>query len=753
MIDRDRYVLLLVAAAAVGAALAGCHPTSYSILDYLYPAALGGLVSLSTSIAPRGLVIVATVVGVGFSRGWLLVPAVAAVIAAFAIALPARPHRTALAAVGALEVQVLLRWPNAGFHGLTALVAGAVVAALLVGAWTAPVDLPRRSIAAAVGLLALAAIVVSVPALAAAYRARSAADRAETSAKAALNDIEAGQAPQAVDDLQAAGGDFSTAHDQADPWWSWGSVLVPVVAQQHHAVTALTRSGLGLARDGARRASAIDFHAIRAQHGQVDLAALSALTVPLEDLQAHIAATLGVAADQETGWLVSPLQRPLSRLSADLVKADQSIKLALQASQQVPTLLGAHGEKHYLVVFMTPAETRGLGGFLGAYAEVDVDNGRLTVAKTGQPRLLVDPSGTPRITGPADYLARYGQFDPQDYPEDISYSPDFPTVADVLSQVYPQLGGDRVDGVLVLDPDTLATLLQFTGPITISGFPEALDSANAATILLKTQYLISEPGGESGRHDLLQGALAVGFQRLTSISLPSPKALGAALGPDVRQGRLLFWTPDPAAEALIDRLGLDGSFPSLAPGPSALSAVTIANAANNKMDAYLTEQTQDAITYDPGTGAVDEQLTVTFTNRGSASLPQYVSGSYVGSGLPAGTDESWVSVYTPWAVQDATLDGQPLQMTNGTSELGVNAFSYYVKVPPGAAVVLRVGISGATAVGSSFSDTIRQQPLANPSSTVVTVTPSGGWQLVPASPASWTLGTDEVESHEWKFTK
>ncbi|HWE56912.1 MAG TPA: DUF4012 domain-containing protein [Acidimicrobiales bacterium] len=748
------YLTLGLALAAAGAAVtAGCHPTGYPAVDYLYVAVLAGVVTLAASLTPRGVLLVVAVVGVAFSRGWLLIPGLVAVAGAFACALPVRAHRPAAAAIGAVEIQVILRWPAFGFHGLTALVAGAAVTALFLGAWTNLGSAAQRWLGAGIGVLVLVAVVVSVPALAAAYRARAAADSAETSAKSALSEIEAGQAPQAAGHLRTAGSEFGIAHDRADPWWSWGAVLVPVVAQQHHAVAALTEAGAALAREGARQAAAIDFHGIRAQQGRVDLAAVEALTPPLEDLQNQISATLKVAADRDTGWLLAPLQHPLKRLSSDLTRADQSIDLALQASRQVPTLLGAEGEQHYLVMFMTPAETRGLGGFLGAYAEVDVDQGRLTVARTGQPKLLVDPSRPPKLTGPADYLARYGAFDPQGHLEDVSYSPDFPSVAEVLAQLYPQVGGDRIDGVLVLDPYALGTLLQFTGPITIPGFPEPLDSANAAQILLKSQYLISEPGGQQGRHDLLEAALSVGFQRLTSSSLPAPKALGQAMGADVHQGRLLFWSSNPDIEALINRLGLRGQFPAPPAGPSDLTAVTIANAANDKLDAYLTQRTDEDVTFDPSTGAIQQSVTISLTNTGTAALPYYVSESYVGSGLPLGTNKTWVSLYTPFAVTGASLNGQPVAMGPATPEVGVNAYSIFVTIPAGATDVLRVTISGQTQRGPDFSDAVRLQPLANPSSTVITVRPTDGWRPVDPQPASWTTGPDQIQTHTWKFTK
>ena len=91
---------------------------------------------------------------------------------------------------------------------------------------------------------------------------------------------------------------------------------------------------------------------------------------------------------------------------------------------------------------------------IASYGELTADQGRLTLTRSGDISDLNKalPKGGGHLTGPADYLARYGAFDPQKLFQDVSYAPDLPTVADVIQQLYPQAGGDHIDGVLALDP-------------------------------------------------------------------------------------------------------------------------------------------------------------------------------------------------------------------------------------------------------------------------------------------------------------
>ena len=158
----------------------------------------------------------------------------------------------------------------------------------------------------------------------------------------------------------------------------------------------------------------------------------------------------------------------LRNLGRDLVNAGHADQLAVMASKDAPALLGADGVRHYFVAFMTPAETRGLGGFIGAHGELTVDNGSIHFTTSGRITPLTAAS-TPatRLAAPADYVARNGRFAPQEHFQDPTYSPDRPTVERAIAGLCPQVGGDHIDGALVLDPYARAALLHLIGPISV----------------------------------------------------------------------------------------------------------------------------------------------------------------------------------------------------------------------------------------------------------------------------------------------
>ncbi len=164
-----------------------------------------------------------------------------------------------------------------------------------------------------------------------------------------------------------------------------------------------------------------------------------------------------------------PLRDKVDSLQAEGRQAEPDATLAASAVRVGPGMLGGDGPRRYLVLFTTPAEQRGLGGFIGAYGELTADHGGLHLTRSGPIDDLITAvkPGIRVLHAPRDYVDRYGGDDPQDYLQDLTLSPDFPSVASVAADLYWQHVHRRVDGVLLLDPYGLAALLRLTGPVAV----------------------------------------------------------------------------------------------------------------------------------------------------------------------------------------------------------------------------------------------------------------------------------------------
>ena len=409
--------------------------------------------------------------------------------------------------------------------------------------------------------------------------------------------------------------------------------------------------------------------------GVLDLAAVRAVEPPLTATATAIDEMDAALAGVEDDWLVPALADRLHELGDEIGDLDADADHALLAVRLAPTMLGGAGPRTYFVAFTNPAEARGLGGDLGAWAELRADAGRIQVVRTGRTIDLINgAAGRPTVLdGPADYLARYGRLGAGgggqptavDFWSNVTISPDFPSVGDVIAQLYPQSGGNQLDGVLTLDPYAVAALLQITGPVPVPAAGRSLDSTSVVDFLLREQYL--SENGSAGASEAVFNELAISLTAaMFSQPLPAPRQLADVLAPVVDDGRLLLWSAHADEEEALRRLGVAGALP--APEVDGLAVVDV-NAGGNKLDAYLQRTVRYEAVVDEGSGRVDGTATVTLRNDAPATgLPPDVAGNQLG--LPEGTNRTYLSVYSPLGLAGAEVGGAatvPLKRTCTTT--------------------------------------------------------------------------------------
>ena len=261
-------------------------------------------------------------------------------------------------------------------------------------------------------------------------------------------------------------------------WWTAPARLVPFVAQQAEALATLTGQGQAIAavrRDGGVQGRLPRSCATR--RARSTSAELRALQDPLGDVADDAGPRPGPRSTPSTSpWLVGPVA----------TRAEPGVRRGRPhrapgrpggpgRRQVAPGLLGGDGTRHYFVAFTTPAEERGprrLHGQLGrAHRHRRQADAQPLGAHAGAGRLAQLAGGRGAHHHRAGRLpgALRRRSSRRTYFQDVTMSPDLPSVADVIGQLYPQMGGDHIDGVLVVDPYGLAALLNFTGPIDIEG--------------------------------------------------------------------------------------------------------------------------------------------------------------------------------------------------------------------------------------------------------------------------------------------
>jgi hypothetical protein len=378
------------------------------------------------------------------------------------------------------------------------------------------------------------------------------------------------------------------------------------------------------------------------------------------------------------------------------------------------------------VGFTTPAEARGLGGFLANYAEIEADEGRLDLVRTGSVGELTDSRPPdPTLRGLDEYLDRYGHLRPARFPGNVTASPSFPAVADALTQIYPQTPGGRpVDGVFLVDPEGLAGILAVTGPVTVPGLDRPFTAADAPEFLLRGQYDVAAGVDQEARRRLLDDIVHATFDALTRATLPGPRTVADTFGPLVTAGRVRGTASAPGAGALFGEVGLDAPFPEPT-GHDLLSVVTT-NRGQNKLDAYLHRAITYDVTYDPATGEAQAVVEVRLRNDPPAGDLPYEVG-YNPFDLPLGTNATRLDVYSPLALDAVTVDDAPAAVAEGR-ELGLLVHGVVLDVPRDDTVVVRYSLSGVLPAGERYELLVANQPLANPDHVTVRVRGADGWR-------------------------
>jgi hypothetical protein len=684
-----RAVGLVTAISAIAAATRPCRPIGSNVADRSYAAGFGALVAYCGATASLpALAWAAVVLAVFGGTVTLHVLGLLTLAALLVLARRGKLEPVAGAVVAAVTVQGLLRLsvssPTYGSAAAAALGTVPILLSAAVRSYGTGRRIVVRAVLAALGVVAVCAAIAGIVAV----RTHSLLDDAERSARAGVDAAKAADRPRAAADFARAEESFRTAAHVADAWWTWPARQVPVLAPQVRTIDQVVAIGahtLPLAEAGVQD---VDPNRLRLHNGRVDLTALQTYLPVFQRLATGTARASTELSRVRSTWLVSPLADAVARLTRTVSKADDSAQTAREAVALAPQILGGHGTRRYLVLFVTPAELRGSGGLIANYGVLVARDGALHLETLGRGPQL-DDAGSPNkhLDGPAEYLARYGRFDPASTWENITMSPDFPTVGQVAAELFPQSGGTRVDGVISLDPVALSDLLALTGPVVIPGLPHRLDAGNVVQFLYHDEYALNISHDE--RVNLLGLLARATFDRLTQGTSASPSQFANEMSPALGDKDLTMWFATPAEQHFAVRIGGDGSVPAAGGDTFGLIAQ---NAGGNKLDAYLHRQIAYSATVHADSGRESAVATITLRNDApSSGLPIDIIGNQVG--LPTGTTRLIIAAYSRLALESATLDGHPLRLV-AEREFGRNVYWAYVDVPPGGSRHLVLHLEG-----------------------------------------------------------
>lgn len=410
---------------------------------------------------------------------------------------------------------------------------------------------------------------------------------------------------------------------------------------------------------------------------------------------------------QKSTALVGPVRSGVDQVAEVMAAAAPAVEL-------LPTLLGADGPRHYLLVFQNNAETLALGGSAAAQTLINVDNGTIAMGTQGnsgsyQNGVAVDvPVDQSALDLYSSYLV--------DHINTSMSRPDWPTAAKIMRAWWQRdIAPDQIDGVISIDPLALQRILIATGPITlVTG--DVLSAENAVSLLLNEVYM----RWDSYKHpELVDGffAAAAGavFTKVASGDF-NLKDMAWALSESASQGSVLVWSEDEKITDAIAGERISGILPS-DNAEATTVGVYFNNTNGSKIDYYTQTsiRTEASCAADSATFTVNAGITLPLTQDQVEDLPRYIQSMLYGT-----TFRDSIMIYGPpgTTVSNVAVNGERVSVTQqGIDDLGRPVAAFEAWFEAGQQVDVTASFTGAGEFGPLA---VQTNPMIHPPVPAVT---------------------------------
>lgn len=526
--------------------------------------------------------------------------------------------------------------------------------------------------AAALGLAALGISVAQVP---------GAAEAARADLEAARSSLEAG-------DSAAATAAVARAREHTDTVQRGVQGPVGLVGQWVPVVGTSVRDArhLGDALDAVISVAELGTEAFPEitgdeatffEGGNVDIPTLERLVATAEDAEAELArARQSLTAIEATGPAGGRLGGARDEALVQVEPLLDDLSGLMPLMRQLPEILGADGQRKYLLAILNPAEMLYSGGTALSYAPVTVEDGRVTIGKTVdtdsnramyQPRYWRKVKGNPFHRGPIR-VALGGM------------APSWPIAGEETLNAWRSLRGRNMSGLVAVDVVALARLAEVTGPMEVPGYGR-VDSSNLVETLVGS-YDDYAPDEKQERKAANRALVPLFVERLLGTGQLPDKVRVLA---DAAAGRhFAAYFRDDAVQETLDDLAVSGDLSSTRHD---YLGVFTQNAVPSKTDYWQSRTVRSDVRL-RADGSARVALEVEVHND---------SAPYAGPGTDPRT-----SYYTRWAhlsvgsflprraaVERVAVDGQPIEFNVG-DYFGRPFVRHTIELPPQARRTVRL---------------------------------------------------------------
>lgn len=349
----------------------------------------------------------------------------------------------------------------------------------------------------------------------------------------------------------------------------------------------------------------------------------------------------------------------------------------------LPALLQFHDKQTYLVLLQNDQELRPTGGFIGSFALLTVEKGKVldfrvedSYTADGQLKGYVEPpEAIKQYLGEDIWWFR-----------DSNISPDFPTSAARASWFIQKEMDREVAGVIGINLRLVQNLLASLGPIYVPDYQEQVTADN---IFERAEYHaeVNFFPGSTQKKDFLGSLSRALFENIRQLEPGQLASLAQVMIQSLNERAVMVWLPGTKEAALLNQYGWDGALrktPSGLPGfgtidvPDYVMPVE-ANFGVNKANYFVRRSTSHQISILKN-GEIKEVFSLTLANTSTSEA------------WPGGKYKNYFRLYLP---EDSRIEAVKVAKQRGTEgeilksrdikverELDKRVLGVLVEVPP-----------------------------------------------------------------------
>ena len=300
--------------------------------------------------------------------------------------------------------------------------------------------------------------------------------------------------------------------------------------------------------------------------------------------------------------------------------ASQAITEFKPVLDVLPDLAGATGKrKKYFVLFQNDNELRPTGGFMTAYARLNVEKGVVS-PESSDDIYELDKRFTKKPEIPP-ILKRYLTTEKKWNLRDMNISPDFKESIETFWKYYstiPRETGNDVDGIIAIDTNVLERLVEILGPVNVSGYGTFTAEKDARCDCPQIIYALSEIVDRPTPYirENRKGIIGPMMQSILSKAYGAPRQQWPALFSEawnsIQGKHVQFYFFDPKYQQAAEAVNSAGRLQAPKTGEDYFFAVD-ANLGGAKSNLFVSSSVAQEISV-PENGRMTKMVTMTYKN-------------------------------------------------------------------------------------------------------------------------------------------